>query len=481
LDTILKNSALALHQIVWQNCLAIIRLRVDAVAFQAWFEPVLPVSLIDNVLVVQVPSRFFCEWLDENYLDVLREVINAELGPGGRLVYNLPAEPRLEMQPMAVSIPPGAINSHNNGNHRPNGPTNFNGFGAFSMGSPSQVAKTSHLNPSYTFANYVEGDFNRFPLACAHAVADRPGGTTYNPYLVYGDVGLGKTHLVQAIGNAIIERDASKIVIYTSSINFVNQFIEATKDNSVKEFNHFYLQVDVLILDDVQFLADKEKSQEIFFHIFNHLKQNGKQIILTSDRPPNDLKGLQERLISRLKWGLSLPIAQPDFETRMAILLRKMEIDGTQLPRDVVEYLAKVVHTNIRELEGVYITMTAHASLLQHSLDLTTAKQILQNLVADIDKEISVDSIQRSVSDHFRIPLDALKAKSRTQDVVQARHVAMYFAKELTNSSLKAIGSQFGGRDHSTVIHAVKTVQHLMEQNARYKATIEDLLKKLKN
>lgn len=311
-------------------------------------------------------------------------------------------------------------------------------------------------------------------------MAKQPGVTSFNPLMIYGGVGLGKTHLVQAVGNDIRMNSPEKTVVYVSSEKFTQQFIEAVRNNKVSEFTNSYLLVDVLILDDVQFLSGKEKTQETFFHIFNHLHQLGKQIIMTSDCPPKDLKGLQERLLSRFKWGLTADLQQPDFETKFAIIMTKMDQEGITLPDNVIEYLAYSVDTNVRELVGVLISLVAQASLNQREIDLELAKQTMMTLIHDIDTEVSVDFIQKTVSEYFKVHLDDLKAKTRKKEIVIARQVAMYFAKEYTNHSLKSIGYHFGGRDHSTVIHAVQSVNNMNETDARFRAQLTELQKKLK-
>ncbi|MCB0738801.1 MAG: chromosomal replication initiator protein DnaA, partial [Bacteroidetes bacterium] len=287
-------------------------------------------------------------------------------------------------------------------------------------------------------------------------------------------------HLVHAIGNKIKEHLDDKFVLYVSSEKFINQFIKAVQSNEVQSFQNFYLQVDALIIDDVQFFGGKEKTQEIFFHIFNHLHQSGKQIIMTSDRPPKDLKGLEERLLSRFKWGLTADLQQPDFETRMAIIHNKMEAEGIIIPDDVCEYLAYTVDTNVRELEGVLISLIAHASLNKRDIDLELAKQTMKNIVHDIEAEVGIDYIQKTVAEYYRLTQDDLKAKTRKKEIVIARQVAMYFSKEYTNHSLKSIGYHFGGRDHSTVIHAVQAVNDTMDVNANFRNSIDDLKNKLK-
>ena len=338
----------------------------------------------------------------------------------------------------------------------------------------------SQLNCNYVFDEFIEGDCNRLARSAGVAVSNKPGVTSFNPLMLYGGVGLGKTHLVQAIGNQIKNQHPDKLVIYVSSEKFANQIINAFKSNSLQEFANFYMQVDVLIIDDVQFLSGKEKTQEIFFHIFNHLHQSGKQIIMTSDCPPKELRGLEERLISRFKWGLTADLQNPDFETRMAIIKKKTESDGIYIPDDVAEYIAYSVDTNVRELEGVIISLVAQASLNRKEIDLELAKQTLKNIVQEIDTEVNIDYLQKFVCDYYNISLDLMKSKTRKREVVVARQVAMYFAKEYTDLSLKSIGYHFGKRDHSTVIHALSTVSDMMDTDQRFFNTIEDMQGKLK-
>jgi chromosomal replication initiator protein len=297
---------------------------------------------------------------------------------------------------------------------------------------------------------------------------------------VFGNVGQGKTHLMQAIGNRVLENNPSKNVLYVQSEKFANQAIEAFKNNSVQEFANYYLQVDVLILDDVQFLCGKSRTQELFFHIFNHLHQNGKQIVLSSDCAPNELNGLEERLISRFKWGLSAELTQPDFETRMAIIYKKLEEDGVVMPSEVIEYLAYSVETNVRELQGVVVSLIAQASLNKREIDLELAKQALHRIVKNIDVEVNIDYIMKFVSNYFSTSIEDMKGKTRKREIVVPRQVTMYLTKEYTNMSLKAIGYHFGNRDHSTVIHAIKTVNDMMDTDQKFYAMMQDILKKVK-
>jgi len=461
---------------VWSDCLRVIQDNVAEQSFKTWFQPITPHKLENNVLTIQVPSQFFYEWLEENYVQILKKAIDAVMGPDAKLAYSVVVDQGggNGKPPMTVNLPNSKLGNNSNQQKQ----QSYNS--PFELRNIEENYRASQLNQNYTFDSYIEGDCNRLARSAGMAVAQKPGITSFNPLMLYGGVGLGKTHLVQAIGNEIKQGPQQKFILYVSSEKFTNQFMDAVKSNKIQEFQNFYLQVDVLIIDDVQFLAGKEKTQEMFFHIFNHLHQCGKQIIMTSDCPPRDLKGLQERLLSRFKWGLTADIQTPDLETRIAIIHKKMEEDGIYIPEDVVEYLAYSVDTNIRELEGVLISLIAHASLNRVEIDLELAKQTLKNIVADIETEVGVDYIQKTVSEYYQVKVPELKDKIRKKEIVVARQVAMYFCKEYTNHSLKSIGYHFGGRDHSTVIHAVQTVNDLMDVDSSFKENIEILRKKLK-
>ncbi len=466
-----------MHEKVWSNCLEFVKSQIPEQSFKTWFLPIVPLRLVDQVLTIQVPSQFFYEWLEENYVLLLKKAIQNEIGERGRLEYSVVVDNGNSQNK------PTTVNFQGNGSHVSNGAKNGSEpsyKSPFSLPMIDGELRNSNLNPHNSFETYIEGDCNRLARSAGFAVAQKPGVTSFNPLMVYGGVGLGKTHLVQAIGNEIKSKFQDKFVLYVASEKFTNQFIEALKNNNIQEFINFYLNVDVLILDDVQFLRDKEKTQEIFFHIFNHLHQNGKQIVMTSDCAPKDLKGLQERLVSRFKWGLTADLQQPDFETRMAIIQKKMQADGIHIPDQVVEYLAYSVDTNVRELEGVLISLIAHASLNKRDIDLELAKQTLMNIVQDIDTEVGIDYIQKTVSEYFNVDTDDLKAKTRKKEIVIARQVAMYFSKDYTNHSLKSIGYHFGGRDHSTVIHAVQAVNDMIDIDAKFRYSIDELKKKLK-
>ncbi len=468
--------------LVWSNCLKLIKDNVNPQSFKTWFEPIKPLKLENNVLTIQVPSQFFYEWLEEHYVTLLRKTLKQELGTNSRLEYNIIVENSNSGQkPYTINMPTNnAVKADPNEVGIPlNISTNIKN--PFIIPGLKKINIDSQLNPNYTFENFIEGDCNRLARSAGFAVANKPGGTAFNPLMVFGGVGLGKTHLVHAIGNHIKQMNKNKFVLYVSSEKFMNQFIDSTKNNSYNDFLNFYQYLDVLIVDDVQFFAKKEKTQEIFFQIFNHLHQSGKQLILTCDRPPKDLKDMDERLLSRFKWGLSADLGTPDFETRVAILEHKMYADGITLSKEVVEYVAHNIDTNIRELEGALISLLAQASLNRKEIDLDLAKQMMKNFVKNVSKEISIEFIQKTVCDYFNIPVDLVKSKTRKREIVQARQISMFFAKDMTKASLKNIGMHFGGRDHSTVIHACQTVNDLMDTDKKFRLDVEEISKRIKN
>ncbi len=465
---------------VWDNCLQTIRRNVNGQSFKTWFEPIRPIRLENQALTIQVPNKFFYEWLEEHYVVLLKMTIRKELGDQGRLEYQ---------------ILTGASYSGNHLNHSGKSPdvkrnkaddVAPGSVNALSIKNPfiipgiKKLKVEPQLNPSYTFDSFIEGDCNRLARSAGSAVAKKPGGTAFNPLVIFGDVGLGKTHLAHAIGNEVLKAHEDKIVLYVSSEKFTSQIIESIKNNAVNDFVTFYQMVDVLIVDDIQFLANKQKTQEIFFHIFNQLHQGGKQIILTSDRPPKDLDGMEERLISRFKWGLSADLQAPDFETRVAILEAKMDREGVELPSDVVEFICFNIQNNIRELEGVLVSLIAQSSLNNREMDVDLAKEVVKNFVTQINKEITLDYIKGLVAEYFDVPVEKLGGKTRKRQIVIARQLSMYLAKNLTDKSLKAIGEMFGGRDHSTVIYSVRTVQDLMETDLVFKDTVSELERKLR-
>ena len=466
----------------WDKCLKVLKDNVNDQSFRTWFEPIKPVKLANNVLTIQVPSQFFYEWLEEHYITLLKKTIAKELGPEGRLEYSIVMENNYvnKNMPYTVKIPAESGRAPKNNPVIVPIDLNQNTIkNPFILPGLKKISIESQLNPNYSFDNFVEGDCNRFARSASFAVANKPGGTSFNPLLVYGGVGLGKTHLAQAVGLRVKHLFPGKTVLYVSSEMFTHQFIDAVKNNTKNDFIHFYQMIDVLIIDDVQFFAGKEKTQDVFFHIFNHLHQTGKQIILTSDKPPVEIKGIEQRLLSRFKWGLSADLQVPDLETRIAILEKKLYADGIDLPRDVVEYLAYNISTDIRELTGTLISLIAQSSLNKRAVTIDFARQLIDKFVKNTTREVSIELIQKIVCDYFNMSVEMMKSKTRRREVVQARQISMFFAKNMTKSSLATIGMNCGNKDHATVLHAYRTVNNLIDTDKRFRSYIEDLEKRL--
>lgn len=468
-------------QSVWNNCLDFIQDNIQPQAFKTWFEPIKAVKLVDQALSVQVPSKFFYEWLEEHYVKILKVALTKELGEEAKLVYIIKMENTYgNKQPFTEKIPSSnrtSVNAQNvdvplkNKNPELKNP--------FVIPGIRNIKIESQLNPSYTFENFLEGDSNRLARNAGLAVANKPGGTSFNPLLVFGGVGLGKTHLAHAIGVDIKDKYPEKTVLYISAEKFTQQYIESVKKNNRNDFIHFYQIIDVLIIDDVQFLSGKSGTQDVFFHIFNHLHQNGKQVILTSDKAPVDMQDIEQRLLSRFKWGLSAELQKPDLETRISIVKNKLYRDGVEMNEDVIEYIAKNIKTNVRELEGAIISLIAQSSFNKKEITISLAKEIVEKFVKNTKREVSIDYIQKVVSDYFQMDIDTLQSKTRKRHIVQARQLAMFFAKKFTKASLASIGSQIGKRDHATVLHACKTVDNLSSTDKQFRKYVEDLTKKL--
>ncbi|QRQ99406.1 chromosomal replication initiator protein DnaA [Dyadobacter sandarakinus] len=457
---------------VWDACLQLVRLHIPEDSYKTWFEPIRPLKLYGKVLTIQVPSQFFYEWLEDNYVNLLRKALDYAIGRDGLLEYSIIVDKGNDKhQPLTMNVSTPKSTNYS----KPDNFTTDPRKGFQRNKDQDSMTLDTYLNSNYSFDNFIEGDCNRLARSAGFAVAQRPGLTSFNPLMLYGGVGLGKTHLVQAIGNYIINHFDSKQVLYVSSEKFTNQFINSIKNNTLQDFTDFYMRVDVLAIDDVQFLSGKEKTQDTFFHIFNHLHQLGKQIIMTSDRPPRELEGLQDRLLSRFKWGLTADLQAPDFETRIAIIQKKIQSEGISIDYDVIEYIAHSVNSNVRELEGVIVSLMAQASLTRREIDVELAKNTLRNIVTNESKEVTIDTIQEVIADYFQITIADLKSKSRKKEVVYPRQLAMYLAKEYTDLPLKSIGYHFGGRDHSTVIHSVQSVNILIDEAPDVEETLQKL------
>lgn len=460
---------------VWSKCLEFIKDNIAEQQFNTWFAPITPVELEGNTLKIKVPSKFFCEWLEENYISLLKSAMTFTLGVNSRLVYivdnplikeQLPSTNRPELAKQTLSL---ATETKDPGLKNP-----------FVIPGIREITVDPQLNLHQNFDNFVEGASNRLARSAGMAVANKPGGTAFNPLFIFGGVGLGKTHLAHAIGVDIKEKYPKKKVLYVSAEKFTQQFISAStaKDkekSTLNDFIHFYQLIDVLIVDDIQFLSGKVKTQDAFFHIFNHLHQNGKQVILTSDKAPVDLFDIEQRLLSRFKWGLSAELQTPDYETRYKILENKFYNDGAEIGEDIIAYLAENIRTNVRELEGVSNSLIAQAAFNRKEYSIELAQSIIDKSVKNNKNDLTIDHIQQIIADYFNLNIESLHSKTRKRNVVQARQLAMFFSKKYTKNSLSTIGSQIGQRDHATVLHACKTVENLIETDRAFKKYVSDL------
>ena len=513
----------------WNKCLEIVRDNVSRQSFKTWFAPLEAQSLEEEddlrKLTIQLPSRFYYEWLEEHYFSLLRKTVTRVLGSNGRLFYDIvieqddPQNPdqgasmQLPARPAEEAPPPDASEPESDSSSSPDPSPPPHDSPSSPETSPSQKTPApgsdppepagdppqeeapiqnpfaipglkdtevdSQLNDSYTFERFIKGDCNRLARSASRSIAREPGGTNFNPFLVYGGVGLGKTHLIQAIGNHVTATWDSKSVLYVSSERFTTEFVQSIQENRISEFSTFYRQVDVLIVDDVQFFSGKEKTQEEFFHIFNALRQAGSQIVLSADRPPREIDGIEERLLSRFQWGLSADLKPPGLETRIVILERKAEDEGIELDDAVIEFIAQSIESNIRELEGALIRLLAYATLHQRNIDLDLTKEVLRDLVQEQEATLTIEDIQRIVCEHLDVSEDRIRGKTRKREVVRARQIAMYFAKKHTQHSLKDIGLHFGGRDHSTVIHANNMVDDRMGEDDQFRGTVDAIGRKI--
>ena len=446
---------------IWKECLKIIKDNLPLITYNTWFIPIKPLAFENNTLKIEVPNNFFIEWIDEHYKSLIDRVIYSVIGEGGKIVYVINKE---KEDQISLFEDDPALQT------------------AVKKVSSAKKEKTnveSNLNPQYTFFNFIKGEGNQLARAAAVAIAENPGATSYNPFFIYGGVGLGKTHLVQAIGNEITRKFPSKKVIYLSSDTFTVEFVDSIQANKVNEFSNFYKSMDVLIIDDIQFLIGKERTQDLFFQIFNILHQSKKQIILTSDKPPKDLKGMSERLISRFQWGLTADIQPPDFETRIAILKNKSSSFGIEISGDILEYIASNISSNIRELEGCLIRLLANSSLNSMNITFEMAKKTVKEISTGKTTKVTVDFIASIVCEVLGVDENSLREKNRKKEVALARQIAMYLSKKLTNFSLKTIGLHFGGRDHSTVIHAFNSVEKQMKQDANLRETVNSIKTKI--
>lgn len=438
---------------IWNKSLSRIEGKVGSNVFDLWFKPIRLSSLKDQTAVLEIPNRFFQQWIDDSYPLIIKESLETVIGHPVTLRYNVEEKQNKTQNKIIEKIEQKKIKLANKG---------------------------IFLNPKYSFASFVTGNSNQFAHAASMAVADGPG-KTYNPLFLYGGVGLGKTHLMHAIGNRVLETKHDLSVLYISSEQFTNEVVTAIRHDKISDLKDRYRNVDLFLLDDVQFIANKERTQEEFFHTFNFLYEKQKQIVISSDRPPREISDITDRLRSRFTMGLIVDIQPPDIETKLAIIYKKAELMAIRkIPEDVAMFLATKIRSNIRELEGCLIRIAAQASLTGEEINLETTKKILKDIIQDADKPLTVEMVLKAVCDFYNLKVSEIKAKRRTRDIALPRQVAMYLAKQATTSSLSDIGKCFGGKDHSTVLYACRQMEERRTKDETFNRMIENLLQKIR-
>ena len=470
---------------IWNECLQMFRENVPPQAYSTWFEPIKPVDYRDGLLTIQVPSDFFYEYLESRFIKVIKATIRKVLGPEGKLEYSIMMDTD-ENKPVVVRQP--SVDRTNTTNPPKQIQINFDKsessmLNPFVLPGIKKINIESNLNESNCFENFVTGECNRVAYEAGVAIAKNPGKTSFNPMFIFSPTGMGKTHICQAIGLETKKYHPELTVLYVNAEQFLMQFQASCRNNNSKnssrdDFVHFYQMIDVLIIDDIQFLADKVKTQEAFFHIFNHLQQNDKQLIFTCDKPPAELNGMEQRLTSRFKWGLSAEMTVPDVVTRRNILKRKAYNEGVEMPDDVINFIAEHIKSNVREMEGFLVSLIAQSSLNRKAITIGLARQIAERFVNSSNREITINYIITSVCEEMGTSQEDFFKSTRKRNVVQARQLSMYFAKKYTKASLVVIGEKCGKKDHATVIHALKTIDNLLETDKQFRAMTEKIEQK---
>ena len=470
---------------IWNECLQMFRENVPPQAYSTWFEPIKPVDYRDGLLTIQVPSDFFYEYLESRFIKVIKATIRKVLGPEGKLEYSIMMDTD-ENKPVVVRQP--SVDRTNTTNPPKQIQINFDKsessmLNPFVLPGIKKINIESNLNKSNCFENFVTRECNRVAYEAGVAIAKNPGKTSFNPMFIFSPTGMGKTHICQAIGLETKKYHPELTVLYVNAEQFLMQFQASCRNNNSKnssrdDFVHFYQMIDVLIIDDIQFLADKVKTQEAFFHIFNHLQQNDKQLIFTCDKPPAELNGMEQRLISRFKWGLSAEMTVPDVVTRRNILKRKAYNEGVEIPDDVINFIAEHIKSNVREMEGFLVSLIAQSSLNRKAITIGLARQIAERFVNSSNREITINYIITSVCEEMGTSQENFFKSTRKRNVVQARQLSMYFAKKYTKASLVVIGEKCGKKDHATVIHALKTIDNLLETDKQFRAMTEKIEQK---
>jgi len=476
---------------IWDNCLCFMRDNLSSIeekegvsslddSFDLLFSKVKPISLVDKNLTLQVPSDFYREYIEDNYLSLLSAALKKNIGKGVKLWYSV-----MENKPANKTTKPETVEIKGLTMQTPkpqqvrNPAFTQDLVNPFAVPGIKKINIDSQLNPNLTFDNFVEGECNKFAATVAKTIAKRPGATSFNPLFIHGGVGVGKTHLAHAIGLEIKNQFPDKVVLYISSEKFIQQFVSAARAKNKTNFANFYQMIDCWIIDDVQFLSSKKATQDMFFHLFDFLHQNGKQIVLTSDKAPADIQDIQERIVSRFKWGLSAEIKSPDFVTRKKIILNKLHRDGIVLSEELVDYLATEVHSNVRELIGIINSVIAHSMILKSELTIDLLKETIGKIADNQKKIINISYIQEVICKYFGIQKDQLLSKTRKRDIAMPRQLAMYFSKELTNSTFTKIGEEMGGKDHSTVMYACDTIKGQIKVDKQMKKIVRELKEKI--
>lgn len=460
---------------VWQNCLARIKEHTSAEEFAKWFQPIVPLGFDGTILQLKVPSEDCIYHIERNYIPSLRPIIYELFGDKTRLRYSIPSNenstPHTYTATEANTKPISNYIAQNDTAKIKN---------PFIIPGIKKLVIDSQLNPSYTFDTFVEGDCNRLVRSAGISAAIAPGNTPYNPLYIFGDSGLGKTHLAQAIGMEIKQRHPELQVLYVSMNKFQAQYTTAVLNREPNDFINFYQMIDVLIIDDIQELSgNKNSTQNAFFNIFNHLHLSGKQLILTSDKRPSELSDINDRLLTRFKWGLAAELTQPDFETKVKIIRNKAARLNTEIPNEVVDYFAENINANIREIEGALSALVANSAFLSRKITISLAKEVLKMYVKICPKEITIDHIRRTVCEYLDLTPEAFDSPKRTRDIAQARQIAMYLCKKHTKSPLSTIGAAIGGKSHATVLHACKAVTNLMETDKSFLQMVDDIESKV--
>jgi chromosomal replication initiator protein len=454
------------HESLWNQCLSIIKDNVPELSYSTWFIPIVPLQYEDKALLLQVPSHFFYEQLENQYADLIGKAILRVTGENTRLLYQV----MVSDTPMKL-----APDSHQANVNRISGiPTRpVSSSNPFEQMVPGKLEP--QLNSNLSFGNFIGGESNMLARTAGYSIAEKPGKTIFNPLFVHGKSGVGKTHLLHAIGNAGLQQNNNLRVLYVSSHLFQVQYSQAYLNNTVNDFIHFYQSIDVLLIDDIHELSGKTGTQNVFFHIFNHLHQNGKQLVITCDRPPKDIVGIDDRLLTRFKWGLTAEMEKPNYALRVAILDSKIMRDGLHFTRDVVEYIARNATENVRDLEGIVVSLMAHSVIYEKEVDMDLAKRVVSNAIKVQERQISVELIEEEVCKYFDLEMEVIHSKSKKQEISQARQIAMYLSRKYTDKSYSNIGEMIGKRDHATVLHACKTVGNWIETDKKFKSTIQEI------